>query len=93
MLDEGLKTAIKPFVDANPVLGGVIILCLIGWFFTYKIMNGLRLEEREGRLKAEADREKDRAEQREDYRNMSNVTKAVEDMQTVVRDAILRKSA
>lgn len=88
MLEDGLTKAVEGLGSNDPVktLLGVIILCLIGWFFTYRIMNGLRLEEREGRLKAEADREKDRAEQREDYRNMHNVTKALEDLQSVVRD-------
>lgn len=88
MLDESVTTAVKGFTDANPVLGGVIVLCLVGWGLTYRVMNGLRLEERQGRLKAEADRDRTIAEQREDYRDMRNVTKAVEDLQAVVREAV-----
>lgn len=84
MLEDGLTKLGSG--ETVQTLVGVIIFCLIGWFATYRLMNGLRLEEREGRLKAEADRERDRVEQRNDYRQMHNVTKALEDVQSVMRD-------
>lgn len=84
MLEEGLTKLGSG--ETVQTLVGVIIFCLIGWGLTYRLMNGLRLEEREGRLKAEADRERDRVEQRNDYRQMHNVTKALEDVQSVMRD-------
>lgn len=84
MLEDGLTKLGSG--ETVQTLVGVIIFCLVGWFATYRLMNGLRLEEREGRLKAEADRERDRVEQRNDYRQMHNVTKALEDVQSVMRD-------
>lgn len=84
MLEDGLTKLGSG--ETVQTLVGVIIFCLIGWIATYRLMNGLRLEEREGRLKAEADRERDRVEQRNDYRQMHNVTKALEDVQSVMRD-------
>lgn len=84
MLEDGLTKLGSG--ETVQTLVGVIAFCLAGWFATYRLMNGLRLEEREGRLKAEADRERDRVEQRNDYRQMHNVTKALEDVQSVMRD-------
>lgn len=84
MLEDGLTKIGSG--DTTQTLVGIVIFCLLGWFATYRVMNGLRLEEREGRLKAEADRERDRAEQRSDYRQMHNVTKALEDVQSFMRD-------
>lgn len=84
MLEDGLTKLGSG--ETVQTLVGVIAFCLGGWGLTYRLMNGLRLEEREGRLKAEADRERDRVEQRNDYRQMHNVTKALEDVQSVMRD-------
>lgn len=86
MLEQGLETAVNGFSGRDPVLGAVIILLLIANALVFKIMNDFRKEAVERALRAEDKLDRHLAEQRDDFRNMGEVTKTIEGMAVKMSD-------
>lgn len=98
MTDDAISTAIKGFTDADPVLGGVIILLIAALIWQNRFYGGI-VRELKGELTAErSEHQKTRAAQIEDIRNLGHVANSVDgmrnaisDMHTTIRDVLVRK--
>jgi hypothetical protein len=88
MIEDSIGTAIKGFTDADPILGGVIILLLISNAVTARFLLGI-IRELKADLGAErTDHQKTRSAQIEDLRNLGQVAKSVD----ALRDILVRKA-
>lgn len=88
MLEDSIGTAIKGFTDADPVLGGVIIVLLISNAVTFRFLTGIIRELKADLVTERADHQKTRSAQIEDLRNLGQVAKSVDSL----REILIRKA-
>lgn len=87
MVEDSIGTAIKGFTDADPVLGGVIIMLMIANVVTWRFLTGIIRELKADLLSERAEHQKTRTAQIEDLRNLGQVAKSVD----ALRDILMRK--
>lgn len=88
MVEDNINTAIKGFTDADPVLGGVIILLLCALVWQNRFMLGIIRELKADLVTERADHQKTRTAQIEDLRNHGRLAESVD----ALRDTLVRKS-
>jgi len=88
MIEDSIGTAINSFTNANPVLGGVIILLLASNAVTAKFLLGIIRELKADLVAERGDHQKTRTAQIDDLRNLGQVAKSVD----ALRDILMRKS-
>lgn len=85
---ESLNTAIKGFTDADPVLGGVIILLLIANGVTAKFLLGIIRDLKADLVAERAEHQATRSSQIADLRNMGRMVESLD----ALRDTLVRKT-
>lgn len=88
MDDGAIQTAIKGFTDADPVLGGVIILLIAALVWQNRFMLGIIRELKADLVTERADHQKTRTAQIEDLRNHGRLAESVD----ALRDTLVRKA-
>jgi hypothetical protein len=88
MIEDSIGTAINNFTNADPVLGGVIILLLGSNAVTARFLLGIIRELKADLVSEREDHQKTRTAQIEDLRNLGQVAKSVD----ALRDILMRKS-
>lgn len=86
---EGLSTAVKGFTDADPVLGGVIILLLIANGVTARFLLGIIKDLKADLVTERAEHQKTRTSQIEDLRNMGRMVTSLD----ALRDSLVSRKA
>jgi hypothetical protein len=87
MMEDSVTTAIKGFTDADPVLGGVIILLLAALVWQNRFFIGIVRELKADLIAERADHQKTRTAQIEDLRNHGRLAESVD----ALRDTLMRK--
>lgn len=88
MVEDNITTAIKGFTDADPVLGGVIILLLGALIWQNRFFLGIINELKADLVSERADHQKTRLSQVDDLRNHARLAESVD----ALRDTLVRKA-
>jgi 3-hydroxymyristoyl/3-hydroxydecanoyl-(acyl carrier protein) dehydratase len=99
MVEDSVGTAIKGFTDADPVLGGVIILLMLAQIATYRFLNSIIRELKADLIAERAAHQITREAQIEDIRTLGHVAHSVDglrnsmaEMHGTIRDVLVRKA-
>lgn len=90
-----VEDAVKGFTDADPVLGGVIVLLIGALIWQNRFYSGIIGELKSDLTSERSEHQKTRAAQIEDIRNLGHVAisvdgmrNAISDMHTTIRDLV-----
>lgn len=86
-MEETVTTAVKGFTDADPVLGGVIVLLMAAQIVTARFLTGIIRELKADLVAERTEHQKTRTAQIEDLRNHGRLAESVD----ALRDALMRK--
>jgi hypothetical protein len=94
-----VEDAVRGFTDADPVLGGVIVLLIGALIWQNRFYSGIINELKSDLTSERTEHQKTRAAQIEDIRNLGHVAisvdgmrNAISDMHTTIRDVLVRKA-